>query len=55
MLATLAERCKKTFIAATRPDYLPAIIEVLTSQGLRLERETSSPARSVRHLGFRRQ
>ena len=55
MLATLAERCKKTFIAATRPDYLPAIIEVLTSQGLRLERETSSPARSVRHLVFRRQ
>ena len=55
MLATLAERCSETFIAASRPDYLPAIVEVLSSLGLRLERETSSPARSVRHLVFRRQ
>ena len=54
LLARLAERCKETFIAAI-PDYLPAIIEVLTSQGLRFERETSSPARSVRHLVFLRQ
>ncbi len=55
MLATLAERCSETFIAASRPDYLPVIVEVLSSSGLRLERETSSPARSVRHLVFRRQ
>jgi hypothetical protein len=55
MLATLAERCSETFIAASRPDYLPAIVEVLSSSGLRVERETSSLARSVRHLVFRRQ
>jgi 2-polyprenyl-3-methyl-5-hydroxy-6-metoxy-1,4-benzoquinol methylase len=55
MLATLAERCKETFIAATRSDYLPTIVDVLTASGLRLERETLSPARSVRHLVFRRQ
>ena len=55
MLATLAERCSETFIAASRPNYLPAIVEVLSSSGLRLERETSSPARSARHLVFRRQ
>jgi hypothetical protein len=55
MLATLAERCRETFIAASRPDYLPAIVEMLSPSGLRLERETSSPARSVRQLLFRRQ
>jgi hypothetical protein len=55
MLATLAERCSETFIAASQPDYLPAIIEVLSSAGLRLERKTSSPARRVKHLLFRRQ
>jgi 2-polyprenyl-3-methyl-5-hydroxy-6-metoxy-1,4-benzoquinol methylase len=55
MLATLAERCSETFIAASQPDYLPAIIEVLSSAGLRLERKTSSPARRVKHLVFRRQ
>jgi 2-polyprenyl-3-methyl-5-hydroxy-6-metoxy-1,4-benzoquinol methylase len=55
MLATLAERCKETFIAATNPDYLPAIAEVLTNSGFELQRETESPSRRVRHLVFRRQ
>jgi 2-polyprenyl-3-methyl-5-hydroxy-6-metoxy-1,4-benzoquinol methylase len=54
MLATLAERCSETFIAASQTDYLPAIVEVLSSSGLRLERETSSPMRRVKHLVFRR-
>lgn len=54
MLATLADRCKETFIAATRPSHLPAVIEGLSSSGLRLERETSSPARPVKHVVFRR-
>ena len=47
MLATLAERCRDTFIVATQPDYLPAIIDTLFASGFRLERETQSPARRV--------
>jgi 2-polyprenyl-3-methyl-5-hydroxy-6-metoxy-1,4-benzoquinol methylase len=54
MLATLAERCTRTFVAASNPDFLPAIADTLTAAGLRLERETASPARRVRHLVFRR-
>ena len=56
MLATLAERCTETFVAASNPVYLPAITETLTASGLRLERETTSPSPShrVRHLVFRR-
>jgi 2-polyprenyl-3-methyl-5-hydroxy-6-metoxy-1,4-benzoquinol methylase len=55
MLATLAERCKETFIVASNPDYLLAINEVLSAAGLSLERETASPVRRVKHLIFRRQ
>jgi 2-polyprenyl-3-methyl-5-hydroxy-6-metoxy-1,4-benzoquinol methylase len=55
MLATLAERCGETFIAASRPDCLPAIIEMLSAAQFRLERETTSPARRVKHLVFRRE
>ena len=54
MLATLAERCTATFVAASNPAYLPAIAETLTASGLRLERETNSPGRRVTHLVFRR-
>jgi 2-polyprenyl-3-methyl-5-hydroxy-6-metoxy-1,4-benzoquinol methylase len=54
MLATLAEHCSETFVAASNPAYLPAITETLTASGLRLERETVSPARRVKHLVFRR-
>jgi 2-polyprenyl-3-methyl-5-hydroxy-6-metoxy-1,4-benzoquinol methylase len=54
MLATLAERCRDTFVVATQPDYLPAIIDALSASGFRLERETQSPARRVKHLVFRR-
>ena len=54
MLATLAEHCRETFIVATQPDYLPAIIDTLVASGFRLERETQSPARRVKHLVFRR-
>jgi 2-polyprenyl-3-methyl-5-hydroxy-6-metoxy-1,4-benzoquinol methylase len=54
MLATLAEHCTETFIAASNPAYLPAITDTLTASGLRLERETASPARQVKHLVFRR-
>ena len=54
MLATLAEHCQETFIVATQPDYLPAIIDTLVASGFRLERETQSPARRVKHLVFRR-
>ena len=54
MLATLAERCTETFVAASNPAYLPAITETLTASGLHLERETNSPARRVTHLVFRR-
>jgi len=54
MLATLAERCTETFVAASNPTYLPAITETLTASGLHLERETTSPARRVTHLVFRR-
>lgn len=54
MLATLAERCRDAFIVATQPDYLPAIIDALSASGFRLERETQSPARRVKHLVFRR-
>jgi 2-polyprenyl-3-methyl-5-hydroxy-6-metoxy-1,4-benzoquinol methylase len=50
MVATLAERCRETFIAASQPDYLPAIIEVMSAAGFRLGRETTSPARRVKHL-----
>ncbi len=53
-LATLAERCTETFVAASNPAFLGAIAETLTAAGLRLERETASPARNVRHLVFRR-
>jgi 2-polyprenyl-3-methyl-5-hydroxy-6-metoxy-1,4-benzoquinol methylase len=55
MLATLAERCKETFIVASKPDYLLAVNEVLSAAGLSLERETASPVRRVKHLVFRRQ
>jgi 2-polyprenyl-3-methyl-5-hydroxy-6-metoxy-1,4-benzoquinol methylase len=55
MLATLAERCKETFIVASNPDYLLAVNEVLSAAGLSLERETASPVRRVKHLVFRRQ
>ena len=34
MLATLAEHCRDTFIVATQPDYLPAIIDTLVRFGL---------------------
>src|SRR5262245_7980568 len=44
MLATLAERCSETFIVASQPSYIPAIIEVLSAAQFRLERETTSPA-----------
>jgi 2-polyprenyl-3-methyl-5-hydroxy-6-metoxy-1,4-benzoquinol methylase len=54
MLSTLAERCQETFIVATQPDYLPAIIDTLVASGFRLERKTESPARRVTHLVFRR-
>jgi hypothetical protein len=54
MLATLAERCQETFIAATQPEHLPAITETLVASGFRLERETGSPARRVTHRVFRR-
>ena len=54
MLATLAERCRDTFIVATQPDYSPAIIDTLFASRFRLERETSSPTRRVKHLVFRR-
>jgi 2-polyprenyl-3-methyl-5-hydroxy-6-metoxy-1,4-benzoquinol methylase len=54
MLVTLAERCTRTFIAATQPDYLPAIIDTLLASGFKLARETASPARRVKHLVFRR-
>ena len=54
MLTTLAERCRNTFIVATQPHYLPAIINALSAWGFRLERETQSPARRVKHLVFRR-
>jgi 2-polyprenyl-3-methyl-5-hydroxy-6-metoxy-1,4-benzoquinol methylase len=54
MLATLAAHCKETFIVATQPDYLPAIIDTLVASGFWLERETQSPARRVTHLVFRR-
>ena len=53
MLTTLAERCRNTFIVATQPHYLPAIINALSAWGFRLERETQSPARRVKHLVFR--
>ena len=52
MLGTLAEHCKETFIVATQPDYLPAIIDTVVASGFRLERETQSPARRVKHLVF---
>jgi 2-polyprenyl-3-methyl-5-hydroxy-6-metoxy-1,4-benzoquinol methylase len=54
MLATLAERCTETFVAASNPAHRPAIKETLTACGMRLERETSSPTRQVRHIVFRR-
>ena len=54
MLTTLAERCRNAFIVATQPHYLPAIINALSAWGFRLERETQSPARRVKHLVFRR-
>ena len=44
MLGTLAEHCRETFIVATQPDYLPAIIDTVVASGFRLERETQSPA-----------
>ena len=54
MLATLAERCRETFIVASQPSYLPAIVEVLSASELRFDRETSSPMRRVKHLVFHR-
>jgi hypothetical protein len=58
MLATLAERCSETFIVASQPSYIPAIpaiIEVLSAAQFRLERETTSPARRVKHVVFYRE
>ena len=55
MLATLAEHCKDTFVVASQPACLPAIIEVISAARLLLERELSSPGRRVKHLVFRRQ
>jgi hypothetical protein len=53
MLATLAERCSETFIVASQPFYIPAIIEAAQ---FRLERETTSPpARRVKHAVFYRE
>jgi 2-polyprenyl-3-methyl-5-hydroxy-6-metoxy-1,4-benzoquinol methylase len=54
MLATLAERCGKLFVVASQPDYLAAIIEVLSAEGLSLAREIASPGRRVKHLVFQR-
>ena len=54
MLATFAEHCTETFIAATQPDHLPAITETLLASGFELQRETSSPSRRVTHRVFRR-
>ena len=56
MLATLAEHPKETSIqpGATYPHDLPAIISTLVASGFRLQRETQSPARRVKHLVFRR-
>jgi hypothetical protein len=51
---TLAERCTETFVAASNPVHLPAIIETLMAAGLRPEHETASPSRRVKHLVFRR-
>jgi len=36
MVATLAEHCTETFIVATQPDYLPAIIATVFASGLGL-------------------
>ncbi|MBK5199716.1 MAG: hypothetical protein JJE37_15775 [Methyloceanibacter sp.] len=55
VLATLAERCKETFIVASNPAYLPSIIDVLCAAGFELIRETESPARRVTHFVFRRE
>lgn len=55
MLATLAERCSETFIVASQPSYIPAIIEVLSAAQFRLERETTSPAIRVKHVVFYRE
>jgi len=55
MLATLAERCKETFIAATNSLHLSVVIDVLSTSGLELQRETDSPSRRVTHLVFRRE
>jgi 2-polyprenyl-3-methyl-5-hydroxy-6-metoxy-1,4-benzoquinol methylase len=55
MLATLAERCKGTFIVASNVVYLPAIIETLLSAGLAVHRETVSPSQRVKHLVFCRE
>jgi 2-polyprenyl-3-methyl-5-hydroxy-6-metoxy-1,4-benzoquinol methylase len=54
MVATLAEHCGETFIAATRPDHVPAITETLLASGFELDRETGSPAHRVIHRVFRR-
>jgi hypothetical protein len=52
MLATLAERCSETFIVASQPSYIPAM---LSAAQFRLERETTSPARRVKHVVFYRE
>jgi 2-polyprenyl-3-methyl-5-hydroxy-6-metoxy-1,4-benzoquinol methylase len=54
MLATLAEHCSKTFIAATQPDHIPALTATLLASGFELDRETGSPSRRVIHRVFRR-
>jgi len=54
MLATLAERCTETFVAASFFFNDTATTETLTASGLHLDRETTSPARRVTHLVFRR-
>ena len=52
--AAFAERGGETFVAASNPAYLPAIATTLTASGMRLESETGSPHRWVKHLVFRR-
>jgi 2-polyprenyl-3-methyl-5-hydroxy-6-metoxy-1,4-benzoquinol methylase len=54
MLATLAERCKETFVVASNPAYLPSIIDTLFTAGFDLHRETESASRRVTHLTFLR-
>ena len=54
MLTALAERCRETFIVASKPTYLPVITGTLLAANFRLDHETASAsARRARHLVFR--